>query len=62
MFRRAIKRREIRSDIDIELAQDLFGGPVASRHTTDTGCERYCPSVFCIAPASAFTAGPPSPD
>ena len=23
---------------------------------------RYCPSVFCIAPASTFTAGPPLPD
>ena len=22
----------------------------------------YCPSMFCIAPVSAFTAGPPSPD
>ena len=23
---------------------------------------RYCPSLFCIAPASAFTAGAASPD
>jgi AcrR family transcriptional regulator len=31
MFRQAIKRREIRPDIDIELAQDLFGGPLYLR-------------------------------
>ncbi|MDT5172065.1 MAG: hypothetical protein QOD02_5439, partial [Mycobacterium sp.] len=22
----------------------------------------YCPSAFCMAPASTFTAGPPLPD
>jgi hypothetical protein len=58
-----------RVSVAVGLAETHF----ARRNGLCTRCQRirkehfvrassYCPSMFCIAAASAFTAGPPSPD